>query len=103
MSHTSLAQRAAAENRAIQAESLARQHELRQLQEQMNPHFLFNALNAVAASKNDPAAVEQVTQDLSEYLRFALRKADAFEPLSRELYALERYLAARGPSAFLCR
>ena len=86
---------AASENRAIQAESLARQHELRQLQEQMNPHFLFNALNAVAASKNDPAAVEQVTQDLSEYLRFALREADTLEPLSRELYALEKYLAVQ--------
>jgi hypothetical protein len=86
---------AASENRAIQAESLARQHELRQLQEQMNPHFLFNALNAVAASKNDPAAVEQVTQDLSEYLRFALREAEALEPLSRELYALEKYLAVQ--------
>ena len=86
---------AASENRAIQAESLARQHELRQLQEQMNPHFLFNALNAVAASKNDPAAVEQVTQDLSEYLRFALREASTLEPLSRELYALEKYLAVQ--------
>ena len=86
---------AAAENRAIQAESLARQHELRQLQEQMNPHFLFNALNAVAASKNDPAAVEQVTQDLSEYLRFALREAGTLEPLSRELDALEKYLAVQ--------
>ena len=86
---------AASENRAIQAESLARQHELRQLQEQMNPHFLFNALNAVAASKNDPAAVEQVTQDLSEYLRFALREAGTLEPLSRELDALEKYLAVQ--------
>jgi len=86
---------AAAENRAIQAESLAREHELRQLQEQMNPHFLFNALNAVAASKDDPAAVEQVTQDLSEYLRFALREASTLEPLSRELYALEKYLAVQ--------
>ena len=85
----------AAENRAIRAESLARQHELRQLQEQMNPHFLFNALNAVAASKNDPAAVEQVTQDLSEYLRFALREASTLEPLSRELHALEKYLAVQ--------
>jgi LytS/YehU family sensor histidine kinase len=61
----------------------------------MNPHFLFNALNAVAASKNDPAAVEQVTQDLSEYLRFALREANTLEPLSRELYALEKYLAVQ--------
>ena len=40
----------------LKAEAAARTFEVRQLQEQMNPHFLFNALNAVAASKNDPAA-----------------------------------------------
>ena len=49
----------------------------------------------MAASKNDPAALEQVTQDLSEHLRFALREAGTLEPLSRELYALEKYLAVQ--------
>ena len=38
------------ELRMLKAETVARTFELRQLQEQMNPHFLFNALNAVAAS-----------------------------------------------------
>ena len=85
----------AAENRALKAEAASQQHELRQLQEQMTPHFLFNALNAVAAIKDDPEAVEQVTQDLSEYLRFALREARALEPLARELHALEKYLAVQ--------
>ena len=83
------------ETRALRAEAAAREHELRHLQEQMNPHFLFNALNAVAASKNDPAAVERVTQDLSEYLRFSLREARTLEPLSRELEALQKYLAVQ--------
>lgn len=94
------------EVRAIKAEAAAREHELRHLQEQMNPHFLFNALNAVAASKNDPAAVEQVTQDLAQYLRFCLREARTFEPLSRELQALEKYLAvqsARFGENLVCR
>ena len=85
----------AVENRALKAEAVSQQHELRQLQEQMNPHFLFNALNAVAAIKDDPEAVEQVTQDLSEYLRFALREARALEPLARELHAPEKYLAVQ--------
>ena len=71
----------ASENRALKAEAGAQQHELRQQQEQMNPHFLLNALNAVAATKDDPDAVERVTQDLSGYLRFALREARALEPL----------------------
>lgn len=84
-----------AENRALEAVSLAQQHELRQIQAQMNPHFLFNSLNAVAACKDDPEAVEQVTQDLADYLRFALREARTLEPLSRELRALVKYLSVQ--------
>ena len=83
------------ELRLLQAESVARTFELRQLQDQMNPHFLFNALNAVAASKDDPEAVESVTRDLADYLRFTLGEARTFEPLSRELRALEKYLAVQ--------
>ena len=83
------------ELRMLKAEAVARTFELRQLQEQMNPHFLFNALNAVAASKNDPEAVESVTRDLADYLRFTLGEARTFEPLSRELQALEKYLAVQ--------
>jgi len=83
------------ELRMAKAEATARTFELRQLQDQMNPHFLFNALNAVAASKNDPEAVESVTRDLADYLRFTLGEARTFEPLSRELQALEKYLAVQ--------
>ena len=90
----------------VKAEAAARTFELRQLQEQMNPHFLFNALNAVAASKDDPEAVESVTRDLADYLRFTLAEARTFEPLSRELQALEKYLAvqqARFGDNLVCR
>ena len=83
------------ELRMLKAEATARTFELRQLQDQMNPHFLFNALNAVAASKDDPEAVESVTRDLADYLRFTLGEARTFEPLSRELQALEKYLAVQ--------
>jgi len=85
---------------------VARKFEVRQLQEQMNPHFLFNALNAVAASKDDPEAVESVIRDLADYLRFTLGEARTFEPLSRELQALEKYLAvqqARFGENLVCR
>ena len=85
----------AAKNRALEAVSLAQQHELRHLQAQINPHFLFNSLNTVAAIKDDPEAVEQVTQDLADYLRFALRDAGTLEPLSRELRALVKYLSVQ--------
>ena len=83
------------ELRMLKAEAAARTFELRHLQEQMNPHFLFNALNAVVASKDDPEAVESVTRDLADYLRFTLGEARTFEPLSRELQALDKYLAVQ--------
>jgi LytS/YehU family sensor histidine kinase len=96
----------ASDLRIAQAEANARESELRHLQAQMNPHFLFNALNAVAASAHEPAAVEKVTQDLADYLRFTLREARALEPLARELQSLEKYLSvqqARFGSRLHCR
>ena len=94
------------ENRMLRAEAATRTLELRQLQEQMNPHFLFNALNAVLATKDDPDAVESVIRDLADYLRFVLGDAGTFEPLSRELHALEKYLGvqqARFGKNLVCR
>lgn len=83
------------ENRMLRAEAAARTLELQKLQEQMNPHFLFNALNAVLATKDDPDAVESVIRDLADYLRFVLGEARTFEPLSREWHALEKYLGVQ--------
>ena len=70
-----------------------RYNELRHLEAQMNPHFLFNALNCVVAASRDHVAVERVTQDLADYLRFSLAPSEPLEPRSRELDALEKYLA----------
>ncbi len=94
------------ENRMLRAEAAVRTLELQKLQEQMNPHFLFNALNAVLATKDDPDAVESVIRDLADYLRFVLGEAGTFEPLSRELHALEKYLGvqqARFGKNLVCR
>lgn len=85
----------ALELRALRAELAARENQLRHLQAQLNPHFLFNALNAVLASKQDPVAVGEVTQNLADYLRFSLRETDELEPLARELDALETYLTVQ--------
>ncbi len=85
----------ALELRMLRAEATARTLEVEKLQEQMNPHFLFNALNAVLATKDDPDAVESVIRDLADYLRFVLGEARTLEPLSRELHALEKYLGVQ--------
>jgi LytS/YehU family sensor histidine kinase len=94
------------ELRAARAEALARSNELRHLEAQMNPHFLFNALNSIVAASRDHDAVEKVTQDLADYLRFSLAPSQPLEPLSRELDALEKYLfiqQSRFGAGLICR
>ena len=58
------AEAAGREARAMQLEATAFEHEVHRLQAQMNPHFLFNALNAIVACKDSPEDVARVTQDL---------------------------------------
>jgi len=68
--------------------------QLKALQAQINPHFLFNALNALAElTHEDPDRAEEFIGDLSFLLRYSLRSS-AVEtvPLSQELEAVERYL-----------
>lgn len=88
-------ERNSAEFRAIEAESLALKNELHRLQAQISPHFLFNALNTIVASREKPAAIDTITQALANYLRFLLRPVASLEPLSRELDALEQYLTVQ--------
>jgi sensor histidine kinase YesM len=88
-------ERNSAEFRAMEAGSLALRNELERLQAQISPHFLFNALNTVIASRDDPEAIDTVTQALANYLRFLLRPAATLEPLAREIDALEEYLTVQ--------
>lgn len=68
--------------------------EARLLRAQMNPHFLFNALNTILAVRKDAAKVELVTQSLAHYLRFSLQQDQGLEQyaLGQELDALQEYL-----------
>jgi signal transduction histidine kinase len=80
--------------RATDLEKRLAQARLQALQMQLNPHFLFNTLNAIASlmHKNVPAADKMITR-LAELLRYALESTEAHEvPLRKELAFLERYL-----------
>lgn len=88
-------ERNSTEFRAIEAESLAVKNELHRLQAQISPHFLFNALNTIVASRENPETIDTVTQALANYLRFLLRPAATLEPLARELDAIEQYLTVQ--------
>ncbi len=65
------------------------------LQSRMNPHFLFNALNTVAALVGtDPAAAERVTENLSEVLRLTLeRTAGRMSSVADEVSYVRAWLA----------
>src|SRR5262249_54330758 len=72
-----------------------RQAELRALEAQINPHFLFNCLNSIRALviENPPLAQDMLTR-LANILRFNLHR-DLLHtiPLSSELEAVADYLA----------
>jgi LytS/YehU family sensor histidine kinase len=75
-------------------ESTAAQAELQVLRAQVDPHFLFNALNTVLAGLDrDPRALAPVVQGLADYLRYSLvhRKA-TFSSLGDEFDATMSYL-----------
>jgi signal transduction histidine kinase len=56
---------------------LASRSELKALRAQINPHFLFNALNAIAGLiPNQPRAAEETVEQLSEVFRYTLRESE---------------------------
>ena len=63
------------------------QAELRNLRLQLQPHFLFNALNTISATMyDDPAAADAMIAELSELLRLSLKTVHTQEvPLRAEL------------------
>lgn len=84
-----------AEADVARREATMYEHEVHRLQAQLNPHFLFNALNAIVACKDSPDEVARVTQDLADFLRSGLRESRLLEPLAREVETLEKYLAVQ--------
>jgi two-component system, LytTR family, sensor kinase len=83
------------ERRAIELEARLAQAKLQALRMQINPHFLFNTLNAISSLVHtDPRTADDMITDLSELFRGSLESSDNQEiPLSRELELLRSYLA----------
>lgn len=77
------------------AEAAARELELQVLRAQINPHFLFNALNNLRALINeDPARAREMVSRLSNTLRHTLQhSAKARVPLADELAVVRDYVA----------
>jgi len=69
--------------------------QLRALESQINPHFLFNALGLISYSaiREKAPQTEEIAYCLSDLLRYSLRNATNAVTLSKELETIERYLA----------
>src|SRR6266404_3658710 len=82
------------ESRAVVLESHLARARLHSLQAQLQPHFLFNALNAVSTLLHrDARAAQDALTSFSELLRLSLNQSDKQEVLLREdLQFLERYV-----------
>lgn len=95
---TAVLQRRSAEERARRALTLQNdlaEARLRELQSRLHPHFLFNALNSIAALiPMDPEKAEDMVSRLSMLLRRALASSEKpLIRLSEELSLLRDYLA----------
>lgn len=68
--------------------------EIRRLQAQINPHFLFNSLNTIAAfCRTAPAQARELLLDLSLYMRRNLDLSRGLIPLTEEVEQIRSYLA----------
>lgn len=80
-------------SRVDEMKQMASRAELKALQTQINPHFLFNALNAIASSiRLDPNRARELIINLSEYLRFNLELSSEFIDVYAELKQVQAYI-----------
>jgi len=82
------------ETRKTEAEKLARDAELYNLRQQLQPHFLFNSLNSINALIGfKPEEARKMIHQLSDFLRGTLKKDDQQQiTLNEELEHLNLYL-----------
>ena len=72
---------------------LAARAEVRALQAQINPHFLFNTLNTIASfTRTDPMRARELLREFAAFYRGTLENSSSLIPLEREIEQTERYL-----------
>ncbi|WNG48836.1 histidine kinase [Archangium minus] len=83
-----------AELESLRLEAAANAAQLRHLEAQLNPHFLFNSLNVLRALiAEDPGRAQQAVTQLANLLRYALSAEGETVNLERELQVVRDYLA----------
>jgi len=87
-------ERTVTEQQKNDAEKLTKEAELYKLRQQLQPHFLFNALNSInALIGSRPAEARNMVQQLSAFLRSTLKKEEQqWVMLEEEVHSLQLYL-----------
>ena len=76
-----------------EARRVATEAQLASLESRVNPHFLFNTLNSIAALvRDDPAAAERMTGQLAALMRSSLYQQTPLVTLDEELRIVRAYL-----------
>lgn len=79
----------------LKAEAVAKEAQLKMLRYQLNPHFLFNTLNAIYAliKLKESKTAQKMVQQLSGFLRYSLDNDPVHQvTLESEVEALKLYL-----------
>ncbi|MCC5910633.1 MAG: PocR ligand-binding domain-containing protein [Clostridiaceae bacterium] len=78
----------------LELENSLKEAKLKVLHSQINPHFLFNALNTISSLSIIEKApkTQEITYVLSDMLRYTLKKTSQMVPLKEEISYIEKYL-----------
>ncbi|RIQ29175.1 sensor histidine kinase [Jiangella rhizosphaerae] len=67
--------------------------EIRALRAQISPHFIYNALGAIASYvRTDPEHARELLLEFADFTRYSFRRHGDFTTLAEELRSIERYL-----------
>ncbi|MBV8048191.1 MAG: sensor histidine kinase [Paludibacterium sp.] len=81
-------------SRVKHLQEMARKAEFSALQSKINPHFLFNALNAISSLiRHNPSEARQLIARLADYLRYNLSLHDGMIDMQDELNQVQDYIA----------
>ena len=68
--------------------------EVRALRAQISPHFIFNALTAIASFvRTDPERARELLLEFADFTRYSFRSHGQFTTLAEELRSIDKYLA----------
>jgi len=79
--------------KALVASNLANEAQLQMLRYQINPHFLFNALNTIRLKvEEDKDAARRMITELANFFRYSLSQTNNVVSFDNEINAIKNYL-----------